>query len=108
MKTKMMIFEWDENKDRQNFRKHGISFTEAREVFFDVNVLFEDDRTEEGEVRGWAIGRLLDQAVIVVVHVSRDEYGEEIIRIISARKAGPNERERYFRQALGGEATTGR
>lgn len=103
-----MIFEWDERKDKTNFAKHGISFAEARQVFFDPDVVYEHDRVIGGELRTWGIGRLFNQAIIVVVHVSRDENDEEIIRIISARKASSDERGRYFRQALGGRTPEGR
>jgi uncharacterized protein len=97
-----MIFEWHESKERSNIAKHGISFADARQVFFDPNVIFEKDQIIDDEVRTWAIGRLLNQTLLVVVHVTRDENGEEIIRIVSARKANPHERGRYFSQVFGG------
>jgi len=90
-----MHIEWDEAKSRQNHKKHGISFGIASEVFADPFCLTISDRTIGREERFWTIGRLENLVVLVVVHTTRDERGEEIVRIISARKATPRERRFY-------------
>lgn len=91
----MMRFEWDENKSRLNRKKHGISFALAKEVFTDPFCLTLSDPTVQGDERFWTIGRLENLVIVVVVHTTRDEHGEEITRIISARKATPRERTYY-------------
>jgi hypothetical protein len=90
-----MRLEWDEKKSRQNRKKHGISFEIAVEVFADPFCLTIDDQAVEGEQRFWTIGRLENLVVVVVVHTTRDEDGEEVTRILSARKATPRERRFY-------------
>jgi hypothetical protein len=96
-----MQFEWDDHKASRNWRKHGVSFEVATEVFEDERYLLELDRVDEdGEQRWRAIGGLITRSgavtVLVVVHVYREiDGGEGIIRIISAREADPSERRRY-------------
>ncbi len=96
-----MEFEWDENKNQSNIRKHGISFSEARSVFEDSNsILFEDERFDYGERRYIAIGgfysEFLNRNIIVtVVYTEREE---DLIRIISARKANKAEKRLYEQQ----------
>jgi uncharacterized DUF497 family protein len=91
-----MRFAWDENKNRKNIRRHKVSFELAREVFQDPLCLTIEDRTQEGEERFWTVGSIQGLVVLVVVHTtSADEHGEEVIRIISARKATPRERRWY-------------
>jgi uncharacterized protein len=95
-----MRFEWDEGKSRINQAKHdGLDFETAARVFNDPNVILIEDRIVEGEQRWHAIGGV-SGAVLLVVHVYReDKYGEEIIRIISAREANQRERRIYVQQA---------
>ncbi len=93
-----MRFEWDKKKSLLNRQKHGVSFEIAVEIFGDPFCLTIPDRTEQGEERFWAIGRLENLVVLVVVHATRNEQGEEITRIISARKATPRER-RFYEEA---------
>jgi len=92
----MKHFEWDPVKARANRRKHGISFEDAILVFDDPYLLSEEDRWEHGEQR-WRsyglVGSLL--LVLIVAHTWEEENGDEVIRIISARKATPREREKY-------------
>jgi uncharacterized DUF497 family protein len=90
-----MRFEWDENKNRENRKKHGVSFEIAMEVFDDPFSLTSQDRMVEGEERLWTLGRVDDLNILVVVHTVMDERDEEVIRIISARKATPRERAFY-------------
>jgi hypothetical protein len=97
-----MRFEWDDEKNRINQRKHdGLAFETAALVFNDPLTLFRKDRIIEGEQRWHAIGCVLG-AVLLVVHVYRVEDPndeEENIRIISAREANKHERRIYFLQA---------
>ncbi len=97
-----MRYEWDEIKNRQNQRKHeGISFELATLVFEDERCLVGLDRIDEtGEQRWHAIGTARIEhtaaAVLLVVHVYREDFhGEEIIRIVSARRAEKHEIRRY-------------
>ena len=102
-----MRYEWDERKNRLNQRKHdGISFELAALVFEDEHCLIGLDRVDEiGEQRWHALGSVSIEeqfsAVLLVVHGYReDRDGEEIIRIISARRAEKNENRRYQEQAV--------
>jgi uncharacterized DUF497 family protein len=102
-----MRYEWDERKNRQNQRKHdGISFELAVLAFEDQNCIVERDRMDaSGEQRWHATGtaRITPDvaAVLLVVHAYREESdGEEIIRIISARRAEKHEIRRYREQAM--------
>lgn len=88
-------FEWDVNKAKSNLRKHGIRFEDAVLVFDDPHHLSMQDRYENGEYRWQTIGLVHGIVVILVVHTIRFESGEEIMRIISARKADRKERNRY-------------
>jgi hypothetical protein len=86
-----MHFEWEENKRRENIRKHGFDFVDAWKIF-EAPVFTEiDDREDYGEDRWIGIG-LLDARVIVIVFTERDE---DTIRVISLRKALSHEREKY-------------
>jgi uncharacterized protein len=91
-------FEWEANKDRSNKAKHGIDLATATRVFQDPNLILIEDRLgEDGEQRWHALGLAGGIQLLVVVHVYREaEDGEEIIRIISARKASERESRRYF------------
>jgi len=97
-----MRFEWDDEKNRINQRKHdGLSFVMAALVFNDPLAVFRKDRIVEGEQRWHAIGSVLG-AVLLVVHVYRvkdQDDEEENIRIISAREANKRERRIYLQQA---------
>jgi uncharacterized DUF497 family protein len=103
-----MRYEWDETKNVRNQRKHGgISFELAALVFEDERCLVYRDRfnCKTGEQRWHAVGAAQVErdarAVLLVVHAYReDHYGEEIIRIISARAAEKHEIRRYQEQAM--------
>ena len=90
-----MRFEWDEVKNRRNLRKHRISFESARLVFCDPDVLAEQDREVDNEERWLAVGVLGGSVTVVVAYTFREEGDDEVIRIISARKASPRERRAY-------------
>ena len=86
----MLEFEWDEQKRQSNLNKHGIDFVRACQIFQGYTVEFEDTRYNYGEDRFIAIGQTGNQT-LTVVYTLRDE----IIRLISARKATKNERKIY-------------
>jgi len=91
-----MKFEWDENKNRINQEKHGISFEEAKEVFDDaLQIAKLDHRFNYFEERWITLGATTKQKVLVVANLFFTEDGDEIIRIISARKANNKERKIY-------------
>lgn len=91
-----MKFGWDPNKAASNRRKHGISFENAARVFLDPLAIREQDQIVDGEERWQIIGTYDHIKLIVVAHTtSDDESGEEVIRIISARKVERHERQRY-------------
>lgn len=87
-------FEWDPAKDRSNQRKHGISFDEARTAFNDEHgrLMHDPDHSDE-EDRFVLMGFSSAQRLLVVCHSYRS--GDEVIRIISARKANRKERATY-------------
>jgi uncharacterized protein len=85
------VFEWDERKNRNNLEKHGISFEEAKEIFYGPILTRRDTRRDYGETRSVSMGLLAGVVVIVVAHADRKGN----VRIISARRAGKKEREVY-------------
>jgi uncharacterized protein len=87
-----MQFEWDEHKNRQNLKKHGISFEEAKEIFLGIIFTSIDERFDYGEIREISIGTIQGVVIVTVTHTER----KGIIRIISARKATPKERKAYY------------
>ena len=99
-------YEWDERKNRENQRKHGVSFELAALVFEDERCLIGQDRVDSsGEQRWHTIGAVSIEpgiaAVLFVVHAYREYRDEEeIVRIISARPAEKHELRRYQEQAL--------
>ena len=92
-------FEWDENKNRKNRVKHGVSFQIARLIFEDPNLITRKDRDVEGEQRWQTIGYA--QGILTVAHTVQESERYEIIRIISARRATPGERKLYEKEELG-------
>ena len=91
----MQRFEWDEAKAKRNLRKHGIDFEDAITVFRDENALIELERYVDGEARWQALGMIDGAIVVVVVHGVKEDGLDELVRIISARRAEPHERRRY-------------
>jgi uncharacterized DUF497 family protein len=92
----MVRYEWDENKNRSNFAKHGISFETAILIFEDPKIISEVERIIDGEERWQSIGMIGGVLIVLVAHTWKVERGSnEIIRLISARKATANERKRY-------------
>jgi uncharacterized DUF497 family protein len=91
-----MKLEWDPVKAAGNLRKHRVAFEDAARVFLDPLAVREQDRHVEGEERWQIIGLIDGMKLVVVAHTTRDQdNGDEIIRIISARKAEKHERRRY-------------
>jgi uncharacterized DUF497 family protein len=90
-----MVFVWDENKDRVNRRKHGVSFRTAARVFRDSRAVSYLDRVVDDVERWHTVGLGGGIAVLLVVHTITEKHGEEEIRIISARKASSSERALY-------------
>jgi uncharacterized protein len=101
-----MRYDWDERKNRENRRKHNISSNLAALVFEDENCLIGPDRIDDtGEQRWHALGAISIEPeaalILLVAHVYRENRnGEEIIRIISARRAGNNDVRRYKEQEV--------
>ena len=90
-----MRFEWDEDKNALNVKKHGVSFEEAQTVFFDplTQVSPDPDHSSAGEDRFIALGYSSNSRVLLVIHCFREK--DETIRIISARKLTKSERKQY-------------
>jgi len=84
-------FEWDAGKAAANLRKHRVDFQKACEVFFDPFLRLAE-AGGQGEAREAAIGLTEDWELLFVVHIVRRR---EVIRIISARAATPQERNQY-------------
>ena len=90
-------FEWDAVKDKENVRKHGLSFEEARTAFFDEHAIqfFDPDHSQEEE-RFILLGLSVRLRAVVVCHCFRES--ETAVRIISARKANGAEEQEYWRR----------
>ncbi len=87
-------FTWDQSKNSSNQKKHGLSFEEAKTVFYDDNArLILDQAHSEEENRFILLGLSSQLKILVVCHCYREN--EQIIRIISARKATKTETKQY-------------
>ncbi len=87
-----MLFEWHQNKARQNFMKHGVSFTEASTAFQDnLAITIPDPLHSNEEDRFVLVGYSEKNRLLVVIHTDRNDR----IRIISARLATKKERKKY-------------
>ena len=93
-----MRYEWDEDKNRANQKKHGISFELATRVFLDENRVefFDGDHSTLLEERWGVIGRV--ERILVVIYTIRHE---DTIRIITARAANREEENEYYRSYYG-------
>ncbi len=88
-------FQWDQNKNLVNFKKHKINFEEAKTVFYDENArLITDSEHSNNEERFIILGVSYKLRILVVVHTYNEN--DEIIRIISARKATKLESKYYY------------
>ena len=87
-------YTWDLDKEVVNIKKHGVSFTEAETVFDDINALYKPDiEHSSNEERFIIIGYSNELRLLIVCHCYREN--DEIVRIISARKATNFERAIY-------------
>jgi uncharacterized DUF497 family protein len=92
----MIKFEWDAAKAATNIKKHGISFEEAKSVFFDdFAVQFFDQENSHTEDRFLMLGMSNKTNLLLICHCERDDGNT--IRVISARKATKNESKNYQR-----------
>jgi len=92
----MIKFEWNAAKAATNIKKHGVSFDEAKSVFFDeFAVQFFDQENSETEDRFLMLGMSNKTNLLLVCHCERDDGNT--IRVISARKATKNESKNYQR-----------
>lgn len=88
-----MIFEWNEVKAQLNIAKHGVSFEEAKTVFSDrFGLIIFDEEHSSNEERFLLLGVSAKERVLLVVHCYKQD---EVIRIISARKATKKEQKQY-------------
>lgn len=89
-----MYFEWDLEKEKRNKAKHGVSFAEAITIWDSVHVEVENiAHSENGEVRNATLG-LIQGKIYVVIWTQR----KEVIRLISVRRARPNEEKVFYKK----------
>jgi len=90
-----IVFEWDENKNTENEKKHGVSFEEASTIFSHslLGIFFDPDNSTS-EDRYIAIGFSIKNRILLVVHCENNKG--TIIRIISARKATKKEQRKVY------------
>jgi len=93
-----MIVDWDDKKNKANQAKHGVSFETAQHVFDDPHHLSIQDRYKEGEERWQTLGVVGGIVMLLVAHTHHEKSEEDVIRIISARKATKHERQNYEEQ----------
>ena len=90
----MIRFEWNQTKNQSNQKKHGVSFEEAKSVFYDESAIqFFDENNSNFEDRFLLLGKSHQFRILLICHCER-EHGE-VIRIISARKATSKEQKFY-------------
>jgi len=89
--NRIMKFTWDESKRKTNLKKHGLDFIDAKPVFSGATFTFEDNRFSYGEQRFITLG-MLKGMVVVIAHTEHND----LIRIISMRKATKHEQKIYF------------
>ena len=95
-----MNFEWDANKEKDNIKNHeGVTFNFASKVFNDVWAIdeFDELHSTAAEQRFTIIGLAENKLLRVTFTIATEENGEEVIRIISARKAIGKDKESYER-----------
>lgn len=91
-----MEFEWDEDKRRGNIARHGVDFVLAAKIFLNPTLEAPDDRENYDEERMIAIGQWEGHCIVVVY-----TWRGKTRRIISAWKAGKNDREAYYKEIYG-------
>ena len=95
----MPEFEWDSEKARWNLAKHGVAFEDAMLVWDDPLHLLRFDRIQVGEERWHALGSAGGLVILLVVHAYPDPEYDDLVRIISARKATAHERRLYEQES---------
>ena len=93
-----MLFTWNDEKEKINIRKHDVDFDIAASAFLDTDAIYEFNSIDEysGEERWDVIGSIGGNLLMFVVYVERIYIdGNDILRIISARRAEKEERIRY-------------
>ena len=91
------FYDWDDDKNKMNFQKHGISFNEAQTVFSDDFAIYlTDDKHSQNEERFIIIGKSARSNLLLVCYCERDKDNDIITRIISARKATNPEENWYY------------
>jgi uncharacterized protein len=93
-----VIFDWDENKEKENIRKHRITFVEASRAFSDQNAVFLFDESNSDDEIRYQIIALSPFRLLFVAYTVREAIDEEVYRIISARKADKDEVKFYNEQ----------
>ena len=89
-----MEFEWDDSKAEANLKKHGIRFSEAVTVWLDDRAIEVPDPEHSVQEERWIrLGFSRKAKLLVVVYCEKNE--NELVRVISARPATPNESKRY-------------
>ncbi len=97
MAVSQIRFAWDNRKDAANQRKHRVSFAEAETVFYDDRALLIDDpEHSDTEDRFILLGMSSAMRVLLICHCYRE--ADDVIRIISARRASGLESEEYRRR----------
>jgi uncharacterized DUF497 family protein len=93
------VFTWDARKAARNLEKHRVSFEEAATVFADPEALeWEDLEHSHQENRFKRLGISAEGRIVILVYSYRRlKNGKETLRIITARRASPKEREAYAR-----------
>ena len=98
-----MKFEWDERKNRENIKKHGLDFSDAPEVFQGPILASLDTRFDYGEERWIGLGLFRGLLVVAIVFVDKENGN---IRIISFRKADSYERQKFEKEVRNGFGTS--
>lgn len=96
-----MIFDWDESKEKLNIKNHdGIDFNEASEAFYDANAFefFDAKHSTIEEKRFVCVGNSSKRLLWVSYTIRFDAEGNEVVRIISARKVKKPEEDLYYGQ----------
>lgn len=93
-----MRYEWDEDKYKSNLNKHGVRFEQAEPVFHDAMAIefYDQEHSTKTENRYIRIGMSVPGVLVVVFCERINLNGEEVTRIISARKAKPREVDKYY------------
>ena len=87
-----LAFEWNSRKASENKRRHGVSFEEAKSAFLDENARLIPDPVDD-EDRFLLLGLSIQLGLLLICHCYRED--DEVIKIISARKADRSERQQY-------------